>query len=153
MKIRRDQFKALIKECLQEIIAEGGINLAGSVLVPEQVNPYAKALASQTKNPNMMEKIFTDTAANSLPEHLAGDMQYPYNPQLNQAYGPPQNMVHVPQLNQQIYPQQYPIQHQNPAASASPWARLAFNSPIRNRPGNDSGTGNFLPGQNTGKFG
>ena len=177
MKIRRDQFKTLIKECLQELIAEGNISLAGASMVPQQQqNPHVRALAMQTKNPTMMEKIFADTANNSLPEHLSSD---PTNingnfqgmmPDMNNNFEmQQQGFVHVPQLNQQqFYPQQQQMMPQqqfannnNNGASASPWARLAFNSPIRNRPGSDSGmssvfgggSANFLPGQNTGKFG
>lgn len=176
MKIRRDQFKTLIKECLQELIAEGNISLAGSSMIPQQQqNPHVRALAMQTKNPTMMEKIFADTANNSLPEHLSSD---PMNnmsngfqgmmSDMNNNFGAQQGQVFIPQLNQnqQFFPQQQmqmmmPQQQQQFAnntngSTASSWARLAFNSPIRNRPGAEggiAGSGNFLPGQNTGKFG
>ena len=171
MKIRREEFKEMLKECLQELIADGALNHLLPQLMPQvqqmAPNPMVHYAAQQIgRNPaevRMMEGILADTAATTMqmqanaPDPLgmmAGlggqqqyyPQQYPQQPQMNPQY------VHVPQaapLQMAAGPQQPQGQGTNN------WARLAFNSPIRNRPGQDGGggSGGHLPGQNMGKFG
>jgi len=190
MKIRREDFKALLKECLEELISEGALNH----LLPQQmaspqyqqyqqpmsapVDPRIRALAQQTaKNPKeavMLEALLSDTAMNTMPAAMASDpmnmMNGDYNSQMMMGqqpqYGQQQpQYVNVPQAQPllmqqgqggQQYGQQQP---NNNGGYASNWARLAFNSPIRNRPSQDGGSmfgggsSGFLPGMGMSRFG
>lgn len=162
MKIRRDEFKSILKECLQEMAADG--TLAQLIPQPQyqgiqqipQTNQMAHMLAQQGKTASdakMMESIFADTAANAMQSQMNADPMYmaqqqPYYPQMQQ----PQGMVHVPPAAP-LMPMT-PVQPQAQQNGLSRWAALALGTPIRNRPGSDTaGGGSFLPGQNIGKFG
>jgi hypothetical protein len=167
MKIQKTEFKAIIKECLKELINEGALNQIVAGVLSEQpsqqllpVNPIIKAAAIQTAGGNpqqtaLMEQIFADTAANSLPHHMRNEVPGLMGAnfaslQENMIAPPPSG--YLPQRNP-LPPKQAAIQ-QAPATAASRWANLAFNSPISNRPTNGSGAGptGFLPGAKKGSF-
>lgn len=168
MKIQKTEFKAIIKECLKELINEGALNQIISGVLSEQSdvaaqqaaisNPMIKAAAMQTAGGNpqqaaLMEQIFADTAVNSLPQHIRNEM-----PGIGANIASLQEGIvsslpsgYLPQRNP-LPPKQVVQQQQAPVTSASRWANLAFNSPISNRPhGAGSGPTGFLPGQATKK--
>ncbi len=169
MKIGRNEFKALLKECLQELIQDGALNhMFQTPSMPQgqvmQQNPMVSLAARQVgKNPHevqMMETLFADTAANAMqiqasapdPIGMMSNMGYGnqgFYPQQQYANGP--QYVNVPPI-QQIGTMPQQPQQQSPGVGSN-WARLAFNSPIRNRPGGQEGGAGHLPGQNMGRFG
>ena len=178
-KIKRSDFKNIIKECIIEMVKDGSLASAynqrqETQLVQQQLatNPMVRIAASQAgKNPNeikILENILADTAATTMQEQMQNDpfgsmdagVQFPQGIAPQSGYQPqPQNLVHVPQA-QPFYAQQSPQYLQQPLpqqqrqAPASTWARLAFNSPIKNRPNADgSSASGALPGQNFGNFG
>jgi len=163
MKIQKTEFKAIIKECLKELINEGALNQIISGVLSEQsgvsvqqvaiANPMIKAAAMQTAGGNpqqaaLMEQIFADTAVNSLPQHMRNEM-----PGIGANIASLQESMvaptpYLPQRNP--LPPKQVVQQQTPITATSRWANLAFNSPISNRPqhGASSGTTGFLPGSN-----
>lgn len=161
MKIQKTEFKAIIKECLKELINEGALNqiLAGvlseQTTVPTQqtmaVNPLVKAAAYQTAGGNpqqaaLMEQIFADTAVNSLPNHMRNEMPGAGAnlASLQEGMIPSPPSGYLPQRNP--LPPKQAVQPQQQATPASRWANLAFNSPISNRPTQGAGASGFLPG-------
>lgn len=162
MKITKNEFKSIIKECLQELIAEGALDHMVGGMIAERTqqtmmqDPRIRMAAMQAAggNPqqaNIMEQIFADTAMTSLPQQasnmLPNGMSLP--PGMNmgmlgevRAPLPPRDPSWTP-------PQQAQPQSQGPATN---WARLAFNSPISNRPGGPRTSGDFLPGSKKGSF-
>ena len=144
----------------------------------QQLDPRVRSVAASVgKTPKeraMFESILSDTL-NTAAEQQAGEVDPQYWNQEYQNQLQQQNnntgMVHVPQINQMYGMQQQPQQPQYPAMMqqgygntgyqqqpmnnmgagySSPWARLAFNSPISNRPKDGVGVSNsgFLPGVN-----
>lgn len=180
MKIQKTEFKAIVKECLKELVAEGALDHMVGGMLAERTNvlqqqtllndPRIKMAAGG--NP-IMEQIFADTAVTSLPMQQQGIMpngmtlpagvnlamlgenttpsspSFGYVPQGRNPL-PPRDPQAVAALQQQ-YSQQ---QQQTQQSSASTWARLAFNSPISNRPGGPRGSGGegHLPGAKKGSF-
>lgn len=168
MKIQKTEFKAIIKECLKELVAEGALDHMVNGLVTERAmtvqqqalaqDPRVKVAASG--NP-IMEQIFADTMMTSLPQQQQGIMPngMPLATGVNLAILgenipqgrnplPPRDPQAVAMLQQQYQQQQV----QNPAST---WARLAFNKPISNRPaqsGGGFGGGGHLPGSKKGSF-
>jgi hypothetical protein len=150
IKTNGKEFKALIKECLKELIMEGALNH----LIPQQqqnqpiqvVDPrvqYAAQVGAQVGGGNKVyESIFADTMLNTLPQQQANDPQAmianPYVQPMgmyNNGYQqqPQQYIQPQPQYVKQSQPQylnsgyqpQYAPQQQQPQ-HASNWARLAF---------------------------
>lgn len=170
MKIQKTEFKAIIKECLKELIAEGALDHMVGGMLAERSNVLQHQAVMQDPRIKMaaggnpiMEQIFADTAVTSLPQQQQGIM--PNGMPL--ASGVNLNMLGeagmVPQGRNPLPPrdpnavaslQQQYQQHeqQNPAST---WARLAFNKPISNRPaqsGGGFGGGGHLPGSRKGSF-
>jgi hypothetical protein len=154
IKTNGKEFKALIKECLKELIMEGALNHLlpqhGQQSQPIQVvDPrvqYAAQVGAQVGGGNKIyENIFADTMLNTLPQQQANDpqalMANPYVQPMgmynNNGYQQQQPQYIQPQ--QQQYVQQQPMQQpqflnsgyqpqyapQQPQ-HASNWARLAF---------------------------
>lgn len=158
-KINKSELKQLIREVFMEMVAEGKITSQN------QTPGTPQATGS------VIERILADTAMTSLPVAMQAEaamgMQQGYGyPQQNPGYGYPQQGYGPPQpMPGYGYPQQgygppqpmynqglLPPQQQPPTADPTKrWASIAFNSPIKNRPGSESvGFGNpdgFLPGQ------
>lgn len=173
MKIQKTEFKAIIKECLKELINEGALNqiLAGVLSEQSSVatqqyaasNSIVKAAAMQTAGGNpeqaaLMEQIFADTAVNSLPQHMRNEMPSMGANLASLQEGMNMNMFsspsgYLPQQRNPLPPKQM-VQQQAPVTSASRWANLAFNSPISNRPSHGAGSSpaGFLPGAKKGSF-
>lgn len=170
MKIQKTEFKAIIKECLKELINEGALNPILTGLFSEQANTpvqqipvntqLIKAAAFQTaggnaKQAEIMEQIFADTAVNSLPYHMRNELPGTGAniASLNEGMVAPvtSNNNYVPPRNPLPPKEVVPSQATTPA---SRWASLAFNSPISNRPtqGAGVGTSGFLPGTKKGSF-
>ena len=179
MKIPKTEFKAIIKESLKELISEGALDHIFASLLSEHVggyqqqamlnDPRVKMAAAQIANGNpqqsrLMEQILADTAMNSLPEQqsansrLPNGMPMPGSGMMNEiqnynlggmgAMSTPRNPLPPREMIQQ--------QQQQANGFASEWARLAFNSPISNRPkaggGIPGSSGGFLPGSKKGSF-
>lgn len=149
IKTNGKEFKALIKECLKELIMEGALNH----LLPQQQNQpiqvvdprvqYAAQVGAQIGGGNKIyENIFADTMMNTLPQQQANDpqalMANPYvqpmgmynngYQQQQPQYIQPQPQQYVQQQPQYLnsgYQPQYAPQQQQPQ-HASNWARLAF---------------------------
>lgn len=174
MKIQKTEFKAIIKECLKELVAEGALDHMVGGMLAERSNVLQQQAVMQDPRIKMaaggnpiMEQIFADTAVTSLPMQQQGimpnGMTLPVGVNLNmlgENLSSPSSLGYVPQgrnplpprdpnavaaLQQMAQPQQTP---------ASTWARLAFNSPISNRPGGPRGSGGegHLPGSKKGSF-
>ena len=150
------EFKALIKECLKELIMEGALNH----LLPQQQNQpiqvvdprvqYAAQVGAQIGGGSKIyENIFADTMMNTLPQQQANDpqalMANPYVQPMgmynNNGYQQQQPQYIQPQPQQQYVQQSQPMQQQQPQylnsgyqpqyapqqpQHASNWARLAF---------------------------
>ena len=174
MKIQKTEFKAIIKECLKELVAEGALDHMVGGMLAERSNVLQQQAVMQDPRIKMaangnpvMEQIFDDTAVTSLPmqqqgimpngmtlpagvnlamlgENLSSPSSLGYVPQARNPL-PPRDPNAVAALQQMAQPQQTP---------ASTWARLAFNSPISNRPGGPRGSGGegHLPGSKKGSF-
>jgi hypothetical protein len=161
MKIQKTEFKAIIKECLKELVSEGALDhMVGSLLAERSQVVQQQALLQDPRikmaaggNP-IMEQIFADTAVTSLPQQQQGIMPngMPLATGVNLAMLgenvqgrnplPPRDPNAVAALQQQYQQQQV----QSPVST---WARLAFNKPISNRPaqsGGGFGGGGHLPG-------
>lgn len=175
MKIQKNEFKAIIKECLKELINEGALNPILSGLLSEQSsgdvfkdqqqipvnNQLIKAVAMQTaggnpKQAEIMEQIFADTAVNSLPYHMRNEM-----PGSGANIASLSEGMVTPSYSQNTFtPPRNPLPpreltQQQPVTAASRWANLAFNSPISNRPsshGVGPGASGFMPGAKKGSF-
>jgi len=176
MKITKTEFKSIIKECLQELIAEGALDrMVGGMLMAEQyraVDPRVRMAAMQAaggnlQQANIMEQVFADTAMTSLPQQMQAANMLPNGMALPPGMsltmgggGMPRNPMPArdPNVASQVLQeqrQQYQQQQQMTPASPpmSTWARLAFNSPISNRPGGARGSGpDSLPGSKKGSF-
>jgi hypothetical protein len=167
MKIQKTEFKAIIKECLKELINEGALNqiVAGvfseqSTVSAQQLavsNPLIKAAAIQTAGGNpqqvaLMEQIFADTAVNSLPNHMRNEMPGAGAniTSLQEGMISSSPSGYLPQRNP--LPPKQTVQPQQQTTPASRWANLAFNSPISNRPTHGAGSSGFLPGTKKGSF-
>lgn len=191
MKIKREEFKSLLKEVLEEMFQEGSLNEMFVKMAPQQgmmhatqqtqnhqqyVDPKIRALAAQAaKNPNeamMLERLLADTAATTYqaqaysdPDSAMSDAPVPHYGYQPPQYGYPQQHMQLPPV-QPLFPQQpqYGAPQQQPTNNggyATNWARLAFNSPIRNRPSSENsammgfgGAGassGFLPGIGSGR--
>lgn len=183
MKIQKTEFKAIIKECLKELVSEGALDHMVNGMLAERSTVLQQQAVIQDPRIKMagggnpiMEQIFADTAVTSLPQQQQGIMPngqaFPagvnlallgevnnnnmssspsigYVPQGRNPL-PPRDPQAVAMLQQQSNQYNQQMQQQNPAST---WARLAFNSPISNRPGGPRGTGEgHLPGSNKGKF-
>lgn len=164
MKIQKTEFKAIIKECLKELVVEGALDhmvngmLAERAAMLQQHSIMQDPRIRMAGNGNhMMEQIFADTAATSLPQQQQGilpnGMQLPVG--ANLAMLGEAGFGHAPQARNPLPPRDpnSMMQQQPQQSSASPWARLAFNSPISNRPGGPRGSGEgHLPGSKKGSF-
>jgi len=161
MKIQKTEFKNIIKECLKELINDGALDHMVTGMVNERAQTIQQQAIMQDPRIKMaaagnpiMEQIFADTAVTSLPQQQQGIMPngMPLATGVNLAMLgeniqgrnplPPRDPQAVAMLQQQF--QQQPVQN-----STSPWARLAFNKPISNRPAQSGGFGsggNHLPG-------
>lgn len=172
MKIPKTEFKAIIKECLKELVAEGALDHMVSGMVNERAvtiqqqavmqDPRVMAAAMQSAGGNpqqahLMQQIFADTAVNSLPQHMrnevpGGGMGVNLSMINEQPLAP--STGYLPQRNP--LPPRDAVQQMvaGPQASANTrWANLAFNSPISNRPGGSTtGGAGFLPGSKKGNF-
>jgi hypothetical protein len=174
MKIPKTEFKAIIKESLKELINEGALDHILAGLLSEQAStmqqyaamndPRVKMAAAQIaggdpRQSKLMEQILADTAMNTLPEQQSANSRLPngmpmpgnmmsemqgYN--MPSGMGVPRNPLPPREMVQQ--PQQ------QGRGFVSEWARLAFNSPISNRPqsGAAGAPGGFLPGAKKGSF-
>jgi hypothetical protein len=173
MKIQKAEFKAIIKECLKELVAEGALDhmvantLAerSTVLQQQSVMQDPRIKMAAAGNP-IMEQIFADTAVTSLPQQQQGilpnGMALPAGVNLGmlgENYPSSPSFGYVPQGRNPLPPRDPQAvaalqQMAQPQAPASTWARLAFNSPISNRPGGQRGmTGEgHLPGSRKGSF-
>lgn len=177
MKIQKTEFKAIVKDCLKELVAEGALDHMVSGLLAERANILQHQSVMQDPRIKMaaggnpiMEQIFADTAVTSLPMQQQGimpnGMTLPAGVNLamlgeNTAHPSP-SFGYVPQGRNPLPPrdpnavaalQQQYQQQQTQQSPASTWARLAFNSPISNRPGGPRGTSDgHLPGAKKGSF-
>ena len=178
MKITKTEFKSIIKECLQELVSEGALDHMVARVITERVamqDPRVRAAAFQAAGGNLgqaniMEQVFADTMMNTLPQQqhaqnmLGNGMALPPGMQVGMmgevVYSDPQQMMQQQPPQQQQYsvqgrnplPPRDPHQTQQPQ-TASTWARLAFNSPISNRPGGArGGDPAHLPGSKKGSF-
>ena len=177
MKIQKTEFKAIVKECLKELVTEGALDHMVGGMLAERANILQQRNVMQDPRIKMaaggnpiMEQIFADTAVTSLPMQQQGimpnGMTLPAGVNLallgeNTAPSSP-SFGYVPQGRNPLPPrdpnavaalQQQYQQQQTQQSSASTWARLAFNSPISNRPGGPRGTGEgHLPGAKKGSF-
>lgn len=167
MKVQKAEFKAIIKECLKELVAEGALDHMITGVVTERSQAMQQQTLLQDPRIKMaaggnpiMEQVFADTAMNSMNPQQPS-MPYGLNPDMiGQSYNPmmmQQQQMMVPQGRNPLPPrdpqavamlqQQYQQQQvQNPAST---WARLAFNKPISNRPaqsGGGFGASGHLPG-------
>lgn len=159
-RINKSELRQLVREVITEMIAEGKLTAA----------PQAQ---TQQQTPgSVMDRIMADTAMNSLPIAMQAEaaMGMPqgyggYGQQMpgygypQQGYGPPAPMPGYGYPQQGYGPPQAmhgqgllpPPQQSQAADPTKRWASIAFNSPIKNRPGSESaGFGNpegFLPGQ------
>ena len=177
MKIQKTEFKAIIKECLKELVTEGALDHMVSGLVTERSMMVQQQTAANDPRIKMaaggnpiMEQIFADTAVTSLPQQQQGilpnGMALPAGVNLGmlgENLSPPSpSFGYVPQGRNPLPPRdpqtvamlQQQYQQQQPQGPASTWARLAFNSPISNRPGGPRGTTGegHLPGSKKGSF-
>jgi hypothetical protein len=172
MKIQKTEFKAIIKECLKELVAEGALDhMVNGVLAERSTFVQQQALMQDPRikmaaagNP-IMEQIFADTAVTSLPQQQQGllpnGMTLPAGVNMGMLGEnlsaiqqgrnplPPRDPQAVAALQQQYSQQQT-------QAPANTWARLAFNKPISNRPsqsgGGFGGGSGHLPGSKKGNF-
>jgi hypothetical protein len=211
MKIPRNEFKNVIKECLKELIAEGALNNVIAEMVntqgiplnmqsnnvgyrqnPMTADPRVQAAAkllSKGGDTKLAESIFADSLQtvaeqNAMFDPNAHQMQDIYNQgmmgmngqQVMPQQGYYQNNYQQPMMQQPMMPQQgyYQNNYQQPQqqpgmlngngnqpnnAGMNVWAKLAFNSPIKNRPpmstggagGNNEFTGNA--DMSAGRFG
>ena len=171
MKIPKTEFKAIIKESLKELISEGALDHILAGLLSEQVNtmqhqtmindPRVKLAASQIANGNpqqsrLMEQILADTAMNTLPEQQSANSRLPNGMPMpgSNMLGEMQNYNMAPPRNP-LPPREMVQANPQSRGFASDWARLAFNSPISNRPqsgGTPGSSGGFLPGAKKGSF-
>jgi hypothetical protein len=191
MKIPRNEFKNVIKECLKELIAEGALNNVIAEMVntqgiplnmqsnnvgyrqnPMTADPRVQAAAkllSKGGDTKLAESIFADSLQTVAEQNAMFD---PNAHQMQDIYN--QGMMGM--NGQQVMPQQgyYQNNYQQPQqqpgmlngngnqpnnAGMNVWAKLAFNSPIKNRPpmstggagGNNEFTGNA--DMSAGRFG
>lgn len=97
MKMTRTQLKALVKECLVEILAEGlGSDISEAVTAPRQASPSGRrgggsmmhtngarmptpavkeAVKEMAAGNSIMESLLADTAKNTLPEFMEQNRQ------------------------------------------------------------------------------
>jgi hypothetical protein len=176
MKVQKAEFKAIIKECLKELVSEGALDHMISGVVTERSQAIQQQNLLQDPRIKMaaggnpiMEQVFADTALNSM-QPQQPSMPYGLNPDMvGQSFNP---MMMQPQQQQMMVPQgRNPLPPRDPQAVAalqaavtthvqqqqpmSNWARLAFNKPISNRPaqsGGGFGGGGHLPGAKKGSF-
>lgn len=172
MKIQKTEFKAIIKECLKELISEGALNhmftniiAERSNLMPQQqLNPQMRMAIQAAAGGNpIMEQIYADTAITSLyqqqnnimpngqplPAGVNLTMFESQQPQMQ----PMQNGFTPTPPRNPLPPRELQQQQGQAQQSVSTWARLAFNSPISNRPGGPRGSeGTHLPGSKKGSF-
>ena len=171
MKIQKTEFKAIIKECLKELVAEGALDHMVTGMVTERAStiqqqammqdPRIVATAYQTAGGNpqqaaLMQQIFADTALNTLPQHMRNEVPgagMGVNLNMINEQPMPSSTGYLPQRNPLPPRDAMSLQQQQGGSPASRWANLAFNSPISNRPGGSTtgGTG-FLPGSKKGNF-
>lgn len=170
MKIQKTEFKAIIKECLKELVAEGALDHMVTGMISERAtnlqqqavmqDPRVVAAAMGTAGGNLqqaqlMQQIFADTAVNSLPQHVRNDVPgggMGINLSMINEQSSSPSTGYVPQRNP-LPPRD--MVNTQPAGNGFPsnWAKLAFNSPISNRPGGSTGGGSgFLPGSKKGTF-
>ena len=81
MKIQKTEFKAIIKECLKELVTEGALDHMVSGLLAERSQVMQQHALLQDPRIKMaaggnpiMEQIFADTAVTSLPQQQQGIM-------------------------------------------------------------------------------
>lgn len=132
MKVQKAEFKAIIKECLKELVAEGALDhmVAGVIAERSQVvqqqtllnDPRIKIAAAG--NP-IMEQVFADTAMHSMnPQQPQQPVQMPYglNPDMvGQSINPAMLNYSMPQQQmQQMIPQgRNPLPPRDPQAVAA----------------------------------
>ena len=143
MKTSRDQLKAIVKECLVEILSEGMgsvSQVAESLQRPrsaqpkqatmqpmqrQQTNALKEAIKREAGGNRVMESILADTATRTLPSMLnAGDTQYGSQAGRSDVVGTPG--AGVPQFAgtpEQAFGEEV----------ASKWADLAFAESPKNR--------------------
>lgn len=173
MKVQKAEFKAIIKECLKELVAEGALDHMITGVVTERSQAMQQQTLLQDPRIKMaaggnpiMEQVFADTAMNSMNPQQPS-MPYGLNPDMiGQSYNPmmmPQQQMMVPQGRNPLPPRdpqavaalQAAVTNHVQQQPISNWARLAFNKPISNRPaqsGGGFGGGGHLPGAKKGSF-
>lgn len=96
MKITKSELKSIVKECLLEILGEGlGMNVDSTKNVNRQMSPplsdnlrrqtpqkmftpsLKEAIRKEAGGNKVMEEIFADTAASTLPSFLQNDGKSP----------------------------------------------------------------------------
>jgi hypothetical protein len=184
MKMKREEFKSLLKECLSELILEGGLNdvlielMNQSAQSPQQhqhpamqtrrqTDPRIKALAATNarnqQEAALLELAFSDSAQR-VPVHMSADPEAAFNGygggynDYNQTMNlPPAQPLFPTNQQNQGYQTMHPQQGANNGGYVTNWARLAFSTPIKNRPDSNSGgfgsTVGYLPGFSNGRLG
>lgn len=178
MKVQKAEFKAIIKECLKELVAEGALDHMITGVVTERSQAMQQQTLLQDPRIKMaaggnpiMEQVFADTALNSMnpqqpsiPYGLNPDMiGQSYNPMMMQQQMMPQQQMMIPQGRNPLPPRdpqavaalQAAVTSHVQQQPTSNWARLAFNKPISNRPaqsGGGFGGAGHLPGAKKGSF-
>lgn len=136
MKTSRDQLKAIVKECLIEILSEGMGSTRQVAESVQQVRPQRQtprqpsvalkeAIKREAGGNRVMESILADTAKRTLPNMLnAGDTQY--GSQFNRSDAVTTPGAGVPQFEgtpEQAFGEEV----------ASKWADLAFSESPKSR--------------------
>jgi hypothetical protein len=162
MKIQKTEFKAIIRECLKELITEGALDhMVGGMMSERSMAVQQQAMMSdpriqQLSTDSYQAQIFAETAMNSDHVRQAGStsimggaamMQEQYGAQVP-TYATQQRNPLPPREQQQAMQQQGGQQQ-----PASRWANLAFSKPLSNRPSSGGGPGGtHLPGSKMGSF-
>ncbi len=161
MKIQKTEFKAIIRECLKELITEGALDhMVGGMMSERSMAVQQQAMMSdprvqQLSSDSYQAQIFAETAMNNDHVRQAGATNIMGGAMMQEQYGA-QVPSYATQQRNPLPPreqQQAMQQQQGGQQPASRWANLAFSKPLSNRPANGgAGGGSHLPGSKMGSF-